>query len=99
MKTTARDVPRWLPYVPRLYYRDAVPVDPDHIDGLRERDLEQFVAHGRFARHVIPREFTEAIAGLDPDSYVVVSFAADRWHRQLATQHVTLPKSRRKGKG
>lgn len=93
----------WTPfYAPRLFYRDMVlPVDHRHTDQLRQRDLEIFTNnHGAFARRPIPREFAPGVmAGLDVDSYVVVTFRGDKWDRRLAAQRVTLPKSRRRVKG
>ena len=96
------DVIAWTPYyAPRLFYRDLpLPVDPHHTDALRERDLELFIANrGPFCRRAIPREFApEVMARLDAGAFVVVSFSGDKWHRRLAAQRVTLPKSRREGK-
>jgi hypothetical protein len=92
----------WTPYyAPRLFYRDLVlPVDHRHTDALRQRDLEIFTAnHGAFCRRVVPREFADEVTvRLSGDAYVVVSFSGDRWHRRLAAQRVTLPKSRRRVK-
>src|SRR5437762_2094640 len=80
--TFSTNEPRWMPYIPKLVYRDVVPVDPPHAASLRARDLEVITTFGDFVRRVIPIEFTpDVMAQLDDDSYVQVTFAAGRWLR------------------
>ena len=73
----------WMPYIPKLLYRDLAPVaDPYHADDLRRRDLEIFVAHGTFCRRPIPNEFPRD-APLDDDTYVIVTFTGDVYRKRL----------------
>ncbi len=76
------DVFALTPYIPRLVYRDLLlPVDRNHADELRARDLELFAKHGMFFRRQLPGEFdTEVMARM---GYVVVDFSHGKWHRQL----------------
>jgi hypothetical protein len=81
------DEGEWMPYVPKLFYRDIAPVvDPYHADELRQRDIEISQSAGEiFCRRLIPGEFpSEYKALIDHDTYVTVDFTGGRWRRVLA---------------
>jgi hypothetical protein len=91
------DGPLFMLYIPKLLYRDLAGItDPHHVAELRERDQELFAKHGMFCRKPVPGEFTgEDMGLLTHGAFVVVSFAARRWRRQLGrTQRVTVIKTR-----
>jgi hypothetical protein len=96
---TDADGPLFMPYIPRLTYRDiALPVDPDHPDALRQRDLEIFTAqHGPFFRRQLPGEFNTE-AGWGYGHFVVVDFSDGKWHRQLGKRRALTAIKTRGGK-
>ncbi len=79
----------WVPYAPRLLFRDLIPVaDPHNATDLRARDLEIFEANGMFCRRPLPGEFAaDATARLDSSSFIVVEFSGNRWERQLGKRN------------
>jgi len=91
---TDADGPLFMPYIPRVMYRDLVlPVDRHHADALRARDRELFDRHGMFFRCRLPGEFDTAV--MARMGHVLVDFGDGKWHHQLGNRRpLTAVKSR-----